>query len=145
MPSATFTKPDQFIEDLHHGVHNFSTHQLRVALTNQAPNVATMAVLADVTQVAYTNLQNNPTSRDVTVVSSGQTGGDYLLVLQDMTLTALGGDVGPFQWVWIYNDTPTLPADPLVGYLAYPDAVTLHDGEPFILDFSAVNGIIQAT
>ncbi len=61
-------------------------------------------MLADLTQIAYTNLS----SRSVTTVSSSQAAGLYKLVLQDLTLTAGGGSVASFRYVWVYNDTPTM-------------------------------------
>ena len=43
----------------------------------------------------------------------------------------------------LYNDDPTSPADPLIGYLDYGADITLADGESLLLDFSAANGILQ--
>lgn len=51
---ATFTKFDQFVEDLAKGVHNLSTGQIKVALTNTAP-VAANAVYADLTSPLATD------------------------------------------------------------------------------------------
>jgi hypothetical protein len=45
--------------------------------------------------------------------------------------------VGPFRYAVIYNDTPTSPADPLIGYYDYTSAVTLQIGESFTVDFGA--------
>lgn len=53
---AVFSKVNQFVEDLAKGVHNLSTGQLKVALTNTAP-VAGDSVYADLTSpLATTNL-----------------------------------------------------------------------------------------
>jgi hypothetical protein len=59
-------------------VANLGTDQFIIALTNTAP-VAANSVLADITQISYTNLS----SRNVTTTSSSQTGGTYTLVLAD--------------------------------------------------------------
>jgi hypothetical protein len=60
---ATYNKFQQFVEDLAHGVHNLSTNQLELALTNAAnAPVATNSVLANLTTIAYTNL-NSPLAR----------------------------------------------------------------------------------
>ena len=61
---ATFNKFDQFAVDLAAGVHTLTTagSLLRVCLTNTAPVQATDAVLADITQIAYTNLDNTQIS-----------------------------------------------------------------------------------
>ena len=145
MPAFTFVRTDKYIEDLHHGVHNFSADQLMIALSNQVPNVSTMAVLGDVTEVAYTNLQGNPDIRELTVTGSEQVEGIYTLKLADVTLVASGGNVGPLQYVWVYNSSPVSPVNPLIAYLAYPEPTTIRDGEPFVLNFSELNGIMSVT
>lgn len=138
---ATFQKIQQFIEDTHHGVHDLETDQLVVALTNAAnAPVVTNSVLADLTQISYTNLS----SRNITTTSSGQTSGTYALVLTDLVLTASGGSVETFRYVVIYNDTPTSPADPLVGFYDHGSDVTLLDGQSFTIDFNAT-GLITNT
>jgi len=133
---ATYTKFDQFVEDLAHGVHDLETDQLVVALTNTAP-VAGNSVLADLTEIAYTNLS----SRNITTSSSGQTSGTYRPVLADLLLTASGGAVAAFRYVVVYNDTPTSPADPLIAFYDYGSSVTMQDGETFNIDFDGTNGL----
>ena len=135
---ATFNKFNSFVENLAEKVHNLGSDTLTVALTNSAP-VATNTVLADITQISYTNLS----ARTLTVSSSSQTSGLYKLIVSDLTLTASGGSVGPFRYIVIYNDTPTSPADPLICYYDYGSEVTLADGETFTLDFNATNGLLQ--
>ena len=132
---ATYQKFQQFPEDLAHGVHNLGTGQLVVALCNaaNAPDLAADEVLADLTVIAYTNLS----SRNITTGSSGQTGGTYDLVLNDLTLTASGGAVAPFRYVVVYNDTPTSPADPLICMFDYSSDLTLNDGESLTIDFES--------
>lgn len=138
---AAFNKFQPFVEDLAEKVHNLGADQLVVALTTNAnAPVNTNRLLADLTQIAYTNLS----SRNITTASSAQSGGVYKLVLTDLVLTASGA-VATFRWVVIYNDTPTSPADPLVGYFDYGADVTLGPGETFTLDFDGTNGILQLT
>ena len=131
---AAFNKFQQFVEDLAHGVHDLENDQLVIALTNAAnpPSAADDAVLADLTQIAYTNLS----SRNVTTASSGQTSGTYTLALTDLVLTASGA-VAAFRYAVLYNDTPTTPADPLIGWWDYGSDLTLQDTETFTIDFAA--------
>lgn len=138
---ASFTKLNGFVEHLAEGVHNLGSGQLVIALSNTAPGsegtpptgATTACVLANVTQIAYTYCS----SRNVTTSSSSQSSGTYALVCSDLVLTASGGSIGPFRYVYLYNDTPTSPADPLIGYWDYGSALTVADGETFTVDFGA--------
>lgn len=137
---AIYNKFNQLPEDLANGVHNLASDQLVVALTNTAPT-AGLETLSEITEITYTNLS----SRNITTTSSTQTSGTYALVLQDLVLTASGGSVGPFQYVVIYNDAPTSPADPLIGYYDYGSAVTLADGETFTVDLTEAQTLFDIT
>jgi len=142
---ATFNKVNDFVLNAVHNM-DLESDQVVVALSNTAPasetpNPATdgNGVRANVTEVTYTNLS----SRNVTTSSSTQTSGTYKLVLSDITLTSSGGSTGPFRYVYIYNDTVTSPADPLIGYYDYGSSLTLNDGDSLTVDFSAANGVLQ--
>jgi hypothetical protein len=75
----------------------------------------------------------------LTISSSAQTTGTYKLVLADLILTATGA-VGPFQYIYIYDDTAT--NDELIGYYDYGSPVTLASGDTFTIDFDASAGAI---
>jgi len=127
---ATYNKFNSFVEALAEGKHNLSTDTLKVALSNasNAPSASDDAVLADITTVAVTNLDNVTLS----VTSSSQTSGTYKLVVADKTMTA-SGTVGPFRYIIIYDDTST--NDELICYFDYGSEVTLASGDTFKLDF----------
>lgn len=138
MPTSSWNKFNQFVEDVAEGVHNLQTGAITVALCASAnAPVATNSVLANLTQIAYTNCS----SRVVTVSTSAQTSGTYKLVLADLTLTASGGSIAAFRYVVIYNDTPTSPADPLIAWLDYGADVTIQNGESLLIDFDGTNGV----
>ncbi len=138
---ASFNKIRQFTEDLAKGVHNLSTGTITVALCAAAnAPVNTNTVLANLTQASYTNCS----SRAVTTTSCTQTAGVLSLILVDKVLTAAGGTVGPFRYVVLYNDTPTSPADPLIGWYDYTSDITLADGETFTIDFDPA-GVLTIT
>jgi hypothetical protein len=144
---ATFNKINDFVVNAVHNM-DLESDQIVVALSNTAPSAEATdpttdgnGILGNVTEVSYTNCS----TRNVTTTSSTQTSGTYKLVLTDITLTASGGDVGPFRYVYIYNDTVATPADPLIGYYDYGLSLTLNDGDSFTLDFSATDGVIQVS
>lgn len=140
---ATFNKFNQFVEDLAEKVHNLGSDTLKVGLTNSAP-LATNTVWANITEITAGN-GYTAGGTATTISSSAQTSGTYKLVITDVTFTASGGSIGPFRYVVLYNDTPTSPADPLIGYYDYGTNVTITDGNSFTTDFSAANGVIQIT
>jgi hypothetical protein len=133
---AVFQKFQEFSLDLGKGVHNFSTHQLKVALTNTAP-IPSNHLLADITEISYTNLS----SRNVTTTSWTQTSGLSKLIVTALTLTASGGPVAAFRYVVLYNDTAA--SDPLIGFWDYGSSIILADGQSEVLNPDLVNGIIQ--
>lgn len=136
---ATFGKFNAFVENIAEGVHNLATGQLVVALTTNAnAPVATNSVLADLTQISYTNLS----SRNITTSSSSQASGTYRLILTDLVLTASGA-VATFRHSTIYNDTPTSPADPLVGRYDHGSDVTMANGDTYTYDFDGTNGLFS--
>lgn len=125
-----FNKFNSFSEALAEKVHNLGSDQLTVALTNTAP-VATNTVLANITEITYTNCS----TRNITTVSSTQSSGTYTLVLTDLVLTASGGSVGPFRYVVVYNNTATNKE--LIGWVDYGSSITLADTETLTIDFAA--------
>jgi len=139
-----FNKFNQFVEDVAKGVHNLgtgTTHVFKVALTNTAP-VATNTVLANITQIASGNGYTTG-GNTATFTSGAQTSGTFKLTLADpATWTAVTGSMGPFRYAVIYNDTPTSPADPLIGWWDYGSSVTLAVGESFVVDLDQTNGVL---
>lgn len=133
---ASFNKFRQFVEDLCKGVHNFTsdaTCTVTVALCAAADApVNTNSVLADLTEISYTNLS----SRVVTGITAEQTTGTVTMTADDLVLTASGGAVATFRYVVLYNDDPTSPANPLIGWYDYGSDVTLANGETFTIDFT---------
>lgn len=135
MPSSTLTLCQDFPEQLGKGVHNFSANTYKIALSNTAPNVATMTTLADIGQISA---GNGYTSGGTALSSTSftETGGTATFIAADLVFTAAGGSMATFQYGWIYNDSATSPADALVGYYNYGTPVTLGDTETMTFDFT---------
>ena len=141
---ASFVKYQQLVADLASGVHQFqtgTTHVLKVALTNTAPNVATHAVRADITELSTSG---GYTSGGISVgtITGAQTSGTFKLVgATDPVWTASGGGFTA-RYAVLYNDTPTSPADPLIGYWDYGSSVALNSGDTFTVDLDQTNGML---
>lgn len=140
---AIFQKFNCVARDKWDQVHKLTTgtsHVLKVLLTNVAP-LATNSVKADLTEITPGN--GYPAGgATVTLTSGDQTSGVFKLVLEDVTITAGGGSIGPFRYAVLLNDTPVSPLKPLLGRWDYGSAITLSDGQQFVVDFSAVNGVL---
>ena len=141
---ASFTPTNDFYGHMPNGVHDLSSNTLKLALSNTAPSAETSdptadgnGVLANVTEIAYTNL----VSQTQTVSSSSQTGGTYKLILDDFNMEASGGSVGPFRYIYLYDDTAT--NDEILGYYDYGSELTLADGEKLNMDYSETDGVLQ--
>lgn len=130
---ASFVKYENFSEDLAEKVHDLNADTLKVMLSNTAPNVATHTIRSQVTELAggsgYTSGGTD------TQNATSRTGGTTSITAVDVVFTASGGSIGPFRYTILYNDTPTSPVDPLIGYWDYASSITLLDTETFTVDF----------
>jgi hypothetical protein len=131
---ATFNKFNSFVEALSEKVHNLGSDTLTVALSNTLP-VNTNTVLANITQVSYTNIQDGATTgRNLTGVTSAQTSGTYKLDADNLVLTATG-TVATFRYVVLFNNSAT--NDELIGWYDYGSPVILLNGETFTITWDA--------
>lgn len=136
---ASYNKINAFVADINNKVHNLGSDQLKVALTNSAP-VATNTVLANITEITYTNIS----TRNLTLTSSTQSSGTYKAIFADLTLTA-SGVVGPFRYVVVYNSTAS--GGPLICWFdlgaAWATSNTMQNGDTLLLDLDNVNGLFS--
>jgi hypothetical protein len=131
---ATFVRFTCFKTDVGLGVHNLNTDELRVALTNTAPQLTdtvfnTTVYPAPVAANGYTanghDIQNS--------FSAGK------LMAVDVEITATAGGIGPFRYEVVYNYTSA--GKQVIGYYDRGDSITLLEGEKVTIDFDGVNGI----
>jgi hypothetical protein len=92
-------------------------------------------VKADITEIAGGN--GYTAGGHDTLNLTSRAGAVTSIVGTDVVITAAGGTIGPFRYAILLNDTPTSPADPLVGYWDYGSSITLQSGESFTVDFGA--------
>lgn len=132
---ATFNKFETFVGDLGDKVHDLDADTLKVYLTNAAPSASLDSLKADLAEITAEN-GYTAGGEDITGVWA-EAAGVGTLTGTDVVITASGGSFGPFRYVVLYNDTPTSPADPLIGWWDYGSAITVLTGETFTVDFGA--------
>ncbi len=145
MATGTWSNVADFVEGAMEKVHNLSADTIKIALSNTAagsetPNPLTTGngVVANVTEISYTNYSDDLTvDRVLQSVTSDESGGTYTFDAADFTITASGGTLATFQYIYVFNDTPTSPADPLIGYWALDSAISLANGESLAVSFNA--------
>lgn len=146
---ATGAKIADFIEDIAEKVHNLSSDSIRIALSNTAPaseasnpTATGNGVLANVTQISYTNYSDDLTvDRVMEGITSNEAGGTYTFDANNIVITASGGSLATFRYVYVYNDTPVAPADPLIAVWDHGSAITLADTESATITWNA-SGLI---
>jgi hypothetical protein len=131
---AAYNKFQTFVEHLMGKVHDLfgaggsTADALKVYLSNTTPNAATHAVKADLAEITAQN--GYPAGGAAFDNQNGtRSGGTVTVVGDQVVFTASGGSFGPWRYAVLYNDTPSSPADPLLGWWDYGSAVTTLDGE----------------
>lgn len=130
-----FTKAQDFSEQLVRGVHDWDAHTFKVALTNTAP-LATQTTWNVTDHPAPTAANGYPAGGTATTIAVSETGGTTTVTGTQVVFTASGGQIGPFRYAVLYNDTATSPADAMIGFSDYGTSITLNDGEPITIKFN---------
>lgn len=138
---ATFTFFESFVRDLGNGTIDLDTHTFKWALTNTLPDTDADETLSAITQISGGGYAVQ-TAANVTWAETSAGSGVWKFSHDDVVWTASGADMGPFRYAVLYDDTPTSPADPLIGVLDYGSGLTVPDGGTFTLDIGA-NGVFQ--
>ena len=152
---ATYAKINDFIQNL--GTNSFATFNasatLEIALSNTAPGSETSdprantnGVLANVTQIAYTNYTDSLTTdrqlESVTWTTAGAAGTPTTTFdAADFTITASGGAIATWQYLYLFDQATTSPVDALISVWDHGSAISLADGETANINFNA-SGIL---
>jgi hypothetical protein len=134
---AAGTKFRQFVEDLAEKVHNLGADALKVMLVNSPAPVNTNSVKGDLTEISAGN-GYTAGGTAVTITTSAQSAGTYTLAGNQVVFTATGA-MATFRYPVLYNDTPTSPADPLIGFWDYGSGLSLALDETFTVKFNNAN------
>jgi len=131
---ASFVKFYQFAYDLSEKVHNLNSDTINVGLTNTAPTASSNKLWADITEITAHN--GYSAGGASTGASGGTASGTFTLTGTNVTWTASGGTIGPFEWVILYNTSTSPNTKPLIGYWDYGSALTLNSGDSFTVQFN---------
>lgn len=140
---AVFNKYDAFKRDAYSGVHQLqtgTTHVLKVALTNTAPSASTHNVLADITELT-TNGGYTAGGISVGTITGAVSGGVFKVTGGTDPVWTGSGSGFTFRYAVLYNDTPTSPADPLIGWWDYGSSRLVGAGETITVDLDQANGM----
>lgn len=144
---ATFSKVNDWVLNLHEVV-DIDADTLLLAFSNTAPasessnpTADTNGVLANVTQIAYTNWTDDlATDREFASGSTThtQSAGTFTLdYTADIVYTASGGAIADHRYIYLADGTPTSPADPLVCVWDHGSTISLGDGDSATIAFNA--------
>ncbi len=128
-----FNKFEAFAENQYIAKIDWDADTFKVAFTNTLP-LSTNSILSDLTQIGAGN--GYSTGGLTTTITYSRTGGVLSVFGTQITLTASGGAIGPFQYYALYDDTIATPVKPLVGWWNHGTPVTLNSGDSFIVKFN---------
>jgi hypothetical protein len=127
---AIYNKFNQFVQDLAEKVHNLSTDQLEVYLSNALPDPAADLVKTDLAEIATGSGYTGPVDTQNT---GAEASGTYTLTGTKVVITATGA-MAAFRYVVLFNTTPA--TDPLIGFWDYGSSLSLQNGETFSIKFN---------
>jgi len=130
---ASYSKIQDFVEQLGLAKHQLNTDTLKCVLTLAAP-VATNTILSDLTQIANGN--GYTTGGEDSQNTLAEATGTATLTGTKIVWTSSGAGMASFRYVTLYNDTQTSPVDPLIAWWDYGSSLTLLVGETFSVKFN---------
>jgi len=146
---ATYTKIPDWTERLIESA-NLDTDNFSIALSNTAPASESSdplldgnGILANVTQIAYTNYSDTlAVDRRLEGTAGTSTGGVYKFDADSFTITASGGAIADWRYLYVFDDT--LTDDPLVAVWDYGSTLDLADGDSAAININAA-GVFTVT
>lgn len=136
---ATWTENDVFSEDIANKIHDLNSDTFRLALTNTAPVLSSTFLLSNVTQIAggngYTTAADG--AGHATTLSFSRTGQTTTVSGTQVVITATGA-VGPFRYVVWWNDTPTSPLNPVMGWIDHGSSITMANTDTYTVPAGAL-------
>lgn len=135
MATSTWNKFFDFSEQLIRGVHDFDAHTFKVALTNTAPTQS-QTTWNTTDHPAPASANGYSAGGSPTTITISESSGTTTVNGTAVVFTASGGNLGPFRYAVLYNDSATSPADAAIAYFDYGSSITLGSSETFTVKFN---------
>src|SRR5262245_6427299 len=132
MPS--YTKYQDFVEQLCRAKHDFGSHTFKVALSNGTPD-PTHTSLANITELSTAN--GYTAGGATTTIGISETSGTVTITATDPAAWTASGAGITFRYAALYNDNMTSPADGLIAYWDNGSSTTVSSGNTLTVDFGA--------
>jgi hypothetical protein len=129
---AVYSKYSDFVEQLVNGVHNFSAHTFKVALSNGTPSAA-HTTLSAITELSTAN--GYTAGGLATTIGVSETSGTVTVTATDPAAWTASGAGITFRYAALYNDTSA--SDNLVAYWDNGSSTTVTSGNTLQIDFQA--------
>jgi hypothetical protein len=136
----TFVEPDCLSEDIANKIHDFNSDTFRLALSNTAPVLASTFLLSNITQIANGNgyLTAADGAGKATTLSFSRSGQTTTVSQSPAVVWTATGAVGPFQYAIWWNDTPTTPLNPVIGWINHGSPITMANTDTYTLPAGAL-------
>jgi hypothetical protein len=137
---ATFTEPDCLSEDIANKIHDFNSDTFRLALSNTAPVLSTTFLLSNVTQIANGNgyITAADGAGKAITLTFARTGQVTTVSNTAPVVWTATGAVGPFRYVIFWNDTPTTPLNPVIGWIDHGSPITMANTNTYTIPAGAL-------
>ena len=134
---AAYLKYNDFVHQLCLGKHDLDTHVINAMIHSDAPTEPTDVGAANLTPVTGTGYAPIDILGSVTESPAGTANLVSGLASTDAVWTGGAGGFSSGQYVSLYNDTATSPADALICSWNYGSTFVVAVGETFTADFGA--------
>jgi len=116
------------------GTHDWDSNTFKIMLVNSPAPVNTNTIKSQLTEIAAVNGYPGTNTTTITV---SETSGVTTVQGTQITFLASGGNIGPFRYAVLYNDTATNKN--LVAWWDNGASITLNAGDSFIVRFSTTS------
>jgi hypothetical protein len=128
-----YNKFFDFTEQQLIGTHDWDANVFKIMLTDTTP-LQTYTIKSQLTEIAAVN--GYPGTNTTTITVSESSGVTTVQGTQ-ITFLASGGNIGPFRYAVLYNDTATNKN--LIAWWDNGSSLTLNNGDSFIVRFSSTS------